>query len=514
MGFTSEGFTSDQEKAFRLLTAGENVFLTGEAGTGKTWLISQFISYLKENDIKHIVCAPTGVAAVKAGGATLHRTFHIPTHYIDKSEYTKIKTIGAVKAAQVIIIDEISMCRSDVFDYVMESIDYQCSHKRDENGNTPFCQNKQIVVVGDFFQLPPVITKAEKKFFNGNKGFAFEGCTWEKCHFQLAYLHEIVRQKDAEMTNALNQARTGDTRCLSYFNAHVSALDNDAPTVCTMNREAENINEERLSEISGDEYTFTASYTGTATEKDFSGVDELTVKKGARVISLMNDPMGLYVNGQLGTVTDADDYDYDDEYVMVKWDNGITSKIVRKKWSQIKYEVKKKKKDIVDKTTGGVKTVEEKTIESKVIGEVSQIPLRLAYAITVHKSQGQTYERANIALSYVFADGQAYVALSRCTSPQGMRLKNPLTPSSLRASGEVIRFYREEEAKQKQREMTLMQKKEEAKAEEESDVLNVRRTVADEARRLAEKNGVSVSDILSMAISKLSTVQNGNKKAY
>ena len=149
-----------------------------------------------------------------------------------------------------------------------------------------------------------------------------------------------------------------------------------------------------------------------------------------------------------------------------------------------------------------------------VSGEVSQIPLRLAYAITVHKSQGQTYERANIALSYVFADGQAYVALSRCTSPQGMRLKNPLTPSSLRASGEVIRFYREEEAKQKQREMTLMQKKEEAKAEEESDVLNVRRTVADEARRLAEKNGVSVSDILSMAISKLSTVQNGNKKAY
>ena len=150
-------FTADQEKAFLLLKSGENVFVTGEAGTGKTWLIGQFIEYLKENSIKYIVCAPTGVAAVKAGGATLHRTFHIHTHYVDRAEYAKIKSISAVKAAQVIIIDEISMCRSDVFDYVMHSIDFQCSHGRREGGQIPFCQDKQIVVVGDFYQLPPVI---------------------------------------------------------------------------------------------------------------------------------------------------------------------------------------------------------------------------------------------------------------------------------------------------------------------------------------------------------------------
>lgn len=518
MSFTSENFTSDQQKAFSMLTSGKNVFLTGEAGTGKTWLISQFISYLKKNHIKYIVCAPTGVAAVKAGGATLHRTFHIPTHYIDKSEYKKIKSIPAVKAADTIIIDEVSMCRSDVFDFVMKSVDYQCSHKS-RGGERPFCQGKQIVVVGDFFQLPPVITKAEKKFFGDSKGFAFEGDTWDRCQFQLAYLHEIVRQKDAEMTDALNRARVGDVSCLNFFNAHVEEPDEDAPTVCTMNREAEEINEMRLNDIPGEEYVFHARYTGTAAEKDFPGVDRLAVKEGARVISLTNDPEGRFVNGTLGTVIEADDSISDkDDYVLVKWDNGHETKISRKAWSQIKYEVVKKEKSVVDEKTGTVKTVEEKEIEHEVVGEVSQIPLRLAYAITVHKSQGQTYQKANIALSYVFADGQAYVALSRCADPQGMRLKNCLMPQSLKASREVVRFYEEEEEKQKRRESavakpSLEEKAEEKIAEEESETLSVSRSAADEIRSFAEKNRMTVSDAIHMALAGLN-VQGEKKNAY
>lgn len=429
--------TADQEEAMKLLKSGRNVFVTGEAGTGKSTLINEYRKYLEENKIEHIVCAPTGIAAINVGGATLHRTFGAPIGFISEDECNKRKKEDdVIKNAKVIIIDEISMCRWDLFDYVTSYINQMC---RGEG----WCNGKQIVVVGDFLQLPPVISGKEKQFFAGTGGFAFEGRTWKKCRFRTVYLHRIVRQSDETFIHALNQARIGDPNCISYFNMRVSPYDEDAVTLCAKNITADEINNRRLYEQPGEEKCYTASFKGDAKKGDFNGTESLRLKVGARVMAIANDVKEeRYANGSMGTVTDLGD-----ESVEVEWDNGLVSQVGVNKWDKNKYEVSEKTvtEEVYNKKTGEVeeKKRKKKVISTEVTGEIRQIPLRLGYAITIHKSQGNTFDALNVDLSEVFQEGQAYVAISRCASPSGLHLKKPVWPAVFMPVEDVNAFYNE-----------------------------------------------------------------------
>lgn len=434
--------TEDQEEAMKLLKSGKNIFVTGEAGTGKSTLINEYIKYLEENKIEHVVCAPTGIAAINVGGATLHRTFGAPIGYISEDECNKRKAENdVIRNAKVIIIDEISMCRWDLFDYVTSCINQMC---RGEG----WCSGKQIVVVGDFLQLPPVISGKEKQFFAGTGGFAFEGRTWKKCRFRTVYLHRIVRQSDESFIRALNQARIGDPECISYFNMRVSPYEKDAITLCAKNATADAINNQRLYEQPGREKCYMATFKGDAKKSDFNGTEELRLKEGARVMAIANDVKEeRYANGSMGTVTDMSD-----EGVEVEWDNGFTSFVKENKWDKKKYEVSEQTvtEQVYNKKTGEIeeKSKKKKVIDTEVTGEIRQIPLRLGYAITIHKSQGNTFDALNVDLSEVFQEGQAYVAISRCSNPAGLHLKKAIWPAVFMPVDAVNAFYNECEAEE------------------------------------------------------------------
>ena len=295
-----EGLTEDQRDAYIALKEGRNVFLSGNAGTGKSYVLNRFIDDLEARSVPYTAMAPTGIAALNMhNGSTIHRTLQVSAGVCNPSE--KIRPRKVLTVAEVIIIDEISMCRIDLFDYVMRMIsDAQVSSGR-----------KQVVLVGDFFQLPPVITEDDRailmKLYPGNfEGWAFESDYWDGFDFEPHILKKVVRQDDPEYIGNLNLARNGDESCISYFNEH-SVSDRkyapkDALFLCSNNRLASNINTESVSELSGKKYTYQASATGKVNKGDRAADDKITLCAGARVMSLVNDPEGKYVNGSQGTV--------------------------------------------------------------------------------------------------------------------------------------------------------------------------------------------------------------------
>lgn len=295
-----EGLTEDQRDAYIALKEGRNVFLSGNAGTGKSYVLNRFIDDLEARSVPYTAMAPTGIAALNMhNGSTIHRTLQVSAGVCNPSE--KIRPRKVLTVAEVIIIDEISMCRIDLFDYVMRMIsDAQVSSGR-----------KQVVLVGDFFQLPPVITEDDRailmKLYPGNfEGWAFESDYWDGFDFEPHILKKVVRQDDPEYIGNLNLARNGDESCIPYFNEH-SVSDRkyapkDALFLCSNNRLASNINTESVSELSGKKYTYQASATGKVNKGDRAADDKITLCAGARVMSLVNDPEGKYVNGSQGTV--------------------------------------------------------------------------------------------------------------------------------------------------------------------------------------------------------------------
>lgn len=295
-----EGLTEDQRDAYVALKEGRNVFLSGNAGTGKSYVLNRFIDDLEARSVPYTAMAPTGIAALNMhNGSTIHRTLQVSAGVCNPSE--KIRPRKVLTVAEVIIIDEISMCRIDLFDYVMRMIsDAQVSSGR-----------KQVVLVGDFFQLPPVITEDDRailmKLYPGNfEGWAFESDYWDGFDFEPHILKKVVRQDDPEYIGNLNLARNGDESCIPYFNEH-SVSDRkyapkDALFLCSNNRLASNINTESVSELSGKKYTYQASATGKVNKGDRAADDKITLCAGARVMSLVNDPEGKYVNGSQGTV--------------------------------------------------------------------------------------------------------------------------------------------------------------------------------------------------------------------
>lgn len=428
---TPVDLTADQRRALSVLESGHNVFLSGEAGTGKSFVLNE---YIKRNNSKNvIVCAPTGIAAINIGGSTLHRVFDIPISVTRPGEYNK-KPDSAVLKADVIIIDEISMCRFDIFEYVIRTIRQAetIQQKKDSidamsNGRMPkLRKQKQIIVVGDFFQLSPVITRMDREIFDTyweagsyGEGYAFQSELWNELNFTNVVLREIVRQKgDEDYIRNLNKIRCGDAEGIDWFNENVTKTPiPDSIYLCATNKAADTINFRMAEELEGEEEEYTADVTGEVQNSDKMTQDLLPLKVGMQVMTLINDTEEGYQNGSIGKITALHA-----KSVEVELNNGKVVTVKSHDWEIFGYEI------------------QEDKLEKVVLGNFKQLPLRIAYAITIHKSQGQTYSSANI-LPDCFAAGQLYVALSRVQSIDGMSLNHNIRRSALKTARSVKSFY-------------------------------------------------------------------------
>lgn len=411
----------NQEQVLRILKSGKNVFLTGKAGTGKTYVLVEYIKEC-EKEKKNVLCmAPTGIASLNLSsgnyiGKTMHSGFAIPIPAYGKLyEDINLSAIPKeTKLADVIIIDEISMCRNDNFEYfafVIQKI-------KKELG-----RNIQIIVCGDFFQLPPVVKEEDKRklkqFGLDPSGYCFLSPEWNKFKFKFCELTEIKRQNDTEFIENLGKLREGDASCIPYFNQHVNkdiVTCAEDIVICSLNSKANEINEKFLSEIPGPRYAYGCERVGK-TSKEYSVDDTIFLKPGARVIFMVNDVIDQkYQNGTIGIVVECKD----------------KSVIVKIKNEEVEVSPYEWKSHNI--------TISNGEIYKKEVGKFKQLPIKLAYAITMHKTQGQTYEKCIISPDS-FTDGQLYVAISRAKSIDGLILTEPILPEYIKTSPLVKEFY-------------------------------------------------------------------------
>lgn len=425
-------FTKGQAEAMEALLSGRNVFLSGNAGTGKSFVLNAFIEELEDSEVPYLAMAPTGIAAINLkNGTTIHRTLQIGHGLLDPHETDRrALTRKVLQKAEVVIIDEISMCRIDLFERVMNMV--LAAGKS--------TGKKQVVLVGDFFQLPPVVTDADRpilmSWYPGNEeGYAFKSLLWQGMAFEPHVLTEVVRQSDPEFIGELNRARIGDRGCVDYFNARSISDRHRAPAedlwLCATNRMASTINDERVEELvkgGGKARTYTASTFGDVKPSDKATDDNLRLIDGARVMLLANMPEHGLSNGSLGTVVETGDGS-----VTVEFDDcPYEVEVEPKEWKVLKSTIR----DTIGKD--GKPTQE---LVTDTVGTFKQIPLRLAFAITIHKSQGQTFDRCAVHTK-VFGAGMLYVALSRCTTFDGLTVWPKIERSRLYANQAVIDFYR------------------------------------------------------------------------
>ncbi|AUR91792.1 P-loop containing nucleoside triphosphate hydrolase [Vibrio phage 1.164.O._10N.261.51.A7] len=394
-----------QQEALGLMKTGANVFLTGKAGTGKSFVTDLFTAWAEEQDKNILICAPTGIAALNIGGATIHRTFKLPINYVSDSShlYSSNEGRALIEAADIVLIDEVSMLRADTFSHV----EYKM---RESVLSGSAFGGKQIIVVGDFYQLPPVIKNEERADLKAHFGghYAFECQAWKDAKFKMVELDEVVRQSDLEFVDALNSIREKNVhsnKSLGYVNhnANGDLMENDVVTLCFTNKVAEQINKKELAKIETLPVEFIASVSGTVKESEKPVPEHLELKVGAKVIFCVNDQDGRFVNGTTGYVTG-----FDGDFIVI--DDCIN--LDKNTW-----EITEPK---LNELTG--------KIEHDVIGTYQQYPIKLAWAITIHKSQGQTIKgRVHMQMDGSFRPhGALYVALSRCTDINNLSLEREL----------------------------------------------------------------------------------------
>ncbi len=399
---------------------GTSVFLTGKAGTGKT----TFLRHICHTTNKRcVVVAPTGVAAINANGVTIHSFFQLPftpflpslknviSEYSLNKQHVRKEKIEIIRTLDLLIIDEISMVRADLLDAIDDNL------RRYRHSQRPF-GGVQLLMIGDLQQLPPVVKDDEWELMKQvyPSPFFFNSKALQRTPFITIELTKIFRQSDSQFINLLNNIRQNkfDNDTLNLLNTRY--LPNFQPNdsegyiqLTTHNYQAQNINSAKLESLCGESYSFEAYIEGNFPEYSYPTDNVLTLKEGAQVMFVRNDssPEKKFYNGKIATITSISNTD-----IIVEDREGNTIEVKRDKWENIKYTINK----------------DNKEIEAVVDGSFIQYPLKLAWAITVHKSQGLTFERAIIDVGSAFTYGQVYVALSRCKSFEGLVLSSPITP--------------------------------------------------------------------------------------
>ena len=389
----------NQATALNILKSGQNVFLTGSAGAGKTYTLTQYIQYLKVRKVPVAVTASTGIAATHMNGMTIHTWagIGIKEHLTD-SDLKNLKERkylrDHIEKAKVLIIDEISMLHARQLNLVNQVLKYF------KDSDQPF-GGVQVILAGDFFQLPPIGKNGE----TNREKFAFMSDAWLEAQFNICYLTEQHRQDDNQLDQILNEIRAGEVSPSSkqmLLSTNSNALNEDITRLFTHNADVDQINEQHLQGITTKAHTFKAQTEGN--EKllmtltgSVRAPETLILKKGAKVMFVKNNFEEGYINGTLGEVKGFVKDDEHGELPQIELRNGIVMVVEPAEWS-------------IENESG------------KAIASFKQIPLRHAWAITVHKSQGMTLEAAEIDLSQTFEKGQGYVALSRLKSLTGLRL--------------------------------------------------------------------------------------------
>ena len=420
---------------------GISVFLTGRAGTGKT----TFLKYIVENTPKRcVVLAPTGVAAINAGGVTIHSFFQLPlcpylpdvkelvTEYQMPEAHRQLRKekVKIIKTLDLLIIDEISMVRADLMDSINAVM------RRYRKNDQPF-GGVQVLMIGDAHQLPPVVTEQDEPWLRKvyKSPFFFHSKVMQRLKYVTIELEKVYRQSDSGFLDILNNIRGGvmDNNTYRLLNSRLDPRFNPDDSfaaqnqrwirLTTHNRQADTINQEKMSALKTRLYTFYAEIEGNFPENTLPAEKTLQLKEGAQVMFLRNDSReGRYYNGMIATVTELD---YDG--ITVTDENGDEINVPLEKWENIQYEIDK----------------ETKEITPVVEGTFTQYPLRAAWAVTIHKSQGLTFDHVIIDAASAFTFGQVYVALSRCRTLEGIVLSSPISQSCLYNNSDVSGFHDE-----------------------------------------------------------------------
>ncbi len=416
---------------------GRSIFLTGKAGTGKT----TFLKYITRTTSKRfVVLAPTGVAAVNAGGSTIHSFFLLPlcpylpdvkelvTEYQMPESYRSLRKdrVKILRTLDLIIIDEISMVRADLLDAVDMTL------RRYRRSDKPF-GGVQLLMIGDARQLSPVVKESERQYMEQvyPSPYFFHSKALRRLQYITIEFEKVYRQQDLEFLDILNAVRENrlEGELLRKLNSRVGAAcghgknadDTSEPIrLMTHNRQADDVTSRKLDALPGEAVSFAAEVEGDFPENSYPADEMLVLKKGSQVMFIRNDSEGRFYNGKIGRV---ESFDSDDSVTVSDADGNLIS-VQPVEWQNIKYAL--------DEESGEIK--------QNIIGQFRQLPLRIAWAITIHKSQGLTFDRVTIDAGAAFAFGQVYVALSRCRTLEGISLDSPISPSAIYSDSDVSSF--------------------------------------------------------------------------